>query len=87
MWDALISDLASRGVVPAGMTAKALRSSCASWVADEFGPLEAARRLGHLSTATTTKHYSRPMPVRDRDMAAFLDGKKVKERPIKRLAS
>jgi integrase len=86
VWNALVADLASRGIVPEGITPKALRSSCASWVADQFGPLEAGRRLGHSSTATTTKHYARPMPGRDRDVAVFLDGGKVENRPIKRRA-
>ena len=87
VWNPLRFALAERDVIPADLTPKSLRSSCATWVADQFGVIEAARRLGHSSTATTTKHYARPMAGRDRDVATFLDGKKVKTRPINRLAS
>lgn len=56
-----------------GVTPHALRATCATWVADSAGVLEAARRLGHARTSVTTRHYARPVQGRDRDAADQLD--------------
>jgi len=56
-----------------GVTPHALRATCATWVADSAGVLEAARRLGHARTSVTTRHYARPVQGRDRDVADQLD--------------
>ena len=52
-----------------GVTPHALRATCATWVADRAGVLEAAKRLGHARTSVTTRHYARPIEGRDRDVA------------------
>lgn len=51
------------------VTPHALRATCATWVADSAGVLEAAKRLGHARTSVTTRHYARPVEGRDRDVA------------------
>ena len=54
-------DAACRRVGLVGVTPHSLRASCASWVAESDGVLEAARRLGHSRSSVTTRHYARPM--------------------------
>jgi integrase len=54
-------DAACRRVGLVGVTPHSLRASCASWVAETDGVLEAARRLGHSRSSVTTRHYARPM--------------------------
>ena len=66
--DAACHRLGLRDVTP-----HSLRASCASWVAERDGVLEAARRLGHARTSVTTRHYARPMPGGDRAVADHLD--------------
>jgi integrase len=55
------------------VTPHSLRASCASWVAESDGVLEAARRLGHARSSVTTRHYARPMSGGDRAVADRLD--------------
>lgn len=55
------------------VTPHSLRASCASWVAETDGVLEAARRLGHARSSVTTRHYARPMAGGDRTVADRLD--------------
>ena len=55
------------------VTPHSLRASCASWVAESDGVLEAARRLGHARTSITTRHYARPMAGGDRTVADRLE--------------
>lgn len=66
-------DPAVRHIGLAGVTPHDLRATCASWVADTAGVLEAAKRLGHARTSVTTRHYARPVEGRDRDVATRLD--------------
>jgi integrase len=56
-----------------GVTPHSLRASCASWVAETDGVLEAARRLGHSRSSITTRHYARPMAGGDTTVADRLD--------------
>lgn len=56
-----------------GVTPHSLQASCASWVAESDGVLEAARRLGHSRSSITTRHYARPMTGDDSVMADRLD--------------
>jgi len=56
-----------------GVTPHSLRASCASWVAESDGVLEAARRLGHNRSSVTTRHYARPMTGGDAVVAERLD--------------
>jgi integrase len=65
--------LVADGVVRQRITPKDLRATCGSWVAASDGVLEAAKRLGHSNTATTTKHYARPIAGRDFKVANNLD--------------
>lgn len=66
-------DPAARAADLAGVTPHDLRATCASWVADSIGVLEAAKRLGHSRSSITTRHYARPVEGRDLDVAARLD--------------
>lgn len=51
-----------------------LRASHGSWVADKHGVMTAARRLGHSNGSVTTRHYARPVPGRDAEVAEAMDG-------------
>lgn len=66
-------DAACRRVGLVGVTPHSLRASCASWVAETDGVLEAARRLGHSRSSVTTRHYARPMAGGDTVVADRLD--------------
>lgn len=66
-------DAACRRVGLVGVTPHSLRASCASWVAESDGVLEAARRLGHSRSSITTRHYARPLAGGDRVVADRLD--------------
>ena len=73
VWNPIVRGLVKEGTLRALIVPKDLRASCGSWVAAENGVLEAAKRLGHSSTATTTKHYARPLAGRDVVVAKNLD--------------
>lgn len=66
-------DAACRRLGLVGVTPHSLRASCASWVAESDGVLEAARRLGHSRSSITTRHYARPMTGGDAVVADRLD--------------
>lgn len=66
-------DAACRRLGLEQVTPHSLRASCASWVAESDGVLEAARRLGHARSSVTTRHYARPMAGGDRTVADRLD--------------
>jgi len=66
-------DAACQRVGLVGVTPHSLRASCASWVAESDGVLEAARRLGHSRSSVTTRHYARPMTGGDSVVAQRLD--------------
>ena len=55
------------------VTPHSLRASCAFWVAESDGVLEAARRLGHARSSVTTRHYARSLAGGDREVADRLD--------------
>ncbi|MCQ4083150.1 site-specific integrase [Streptomyces sp. RB6PN25] len=46
-----------------------LRASHATWVADQYGVMTAAHRLGHSNASVTTRHYARPAVGRDAQVA------------------
>jgi integrase len=50
-----------------------LRASHATWVAEAFGVMAAAERLGHAHASVTTRHYARTLPGRSAQVAAGLD--------------
>lgn len=60
-----------------GVTPHALRATCASWVAEQHGVLEAARRLGHSSASVTTRHYARALHGGDEGVAVALDVRRL----------
>jgi len=72
-WNPAMKKLVAEGAVSQRITPKDLRATCGSWVAASDGVLEAAKRLGHSNTATTTKHYARPIAGRDFKVANNLD--------------
>lgn len=76
-------DPATRAADLDGVTPHDLRATCASWVADTAGVLEAAKRLGHSRSSITTRHYARPVQGRDLDVATRLDAlrRRSQQRP------
>jgi integrase len=46
-----------------------LRASHGTWVADRYGVMTAAHRLGHSNASVTTRHYARPVAGRDDQVA------------------
>ncbi|SCE07773.1 Phage integrase family protein [Streptomyces sp. BpilaLS-43] len=50
-----------------------LRASHGTWVADRYGVMTAAHRLGHSNAGVTTRHYARPVAGRDDQVAAASD--------------
>ncbi|MFJ6130586.1 tyrosine-type recombinase/integrase [Streptomyces griseoviridis] len=50
-----------------------LRASHGTWVADKYGVMTAAHRLGHSNASVTTRHYARPVAGRDDQVAAAAD--------------
>ncbi|PAZ09907.1 site-specific integrase [Streptomyces sp. SA15] len=50
-----------------------LRASHGTWVADRYGVMTAAHRLGHSNASVTTRHYARPVAGRDDQVAAASD--------------
>jgi integrase len=50
-----------------------LRASHGTWVADKYGVMTAARRLGHSNASVTTRHYARPVAGRDDQVAEASD--------------
>ncbi|MBB4714017.1 hypothetical protein BJ965_003899 [Streptomyces luteogriseus] len=50
-----------------------LRASHGTWVADKFGVMTAAHRLGHSNASATTRHYARPVAGRDDQVAEAAD--------------
>ncbi|WP_432165027.1 tyrosine-type recombinase/integrase [Streptomyces sp. bgisy031] len=50
-----------------------LRASHGTWVADKYGVMTAAHRLGHSNASVTTRHYARPVAGRDDQVAEAAD--------------
>ncbi len=50
-----------------------LRTSHGTWVADRYGVMTAAHRLGHSNASVTTRHHARPLAGRDDQVAAASD--------------
>jgi integrase len=50
-----------------------LRASHGTWVADRYGVMTAAHRLGHSNASVTTRHYARPIAGRDGQVAEAAD--------------
>lgn len=65
-----------KAVAAAGLknvTPHDLRASHGTWVADRFGVMTAAHRLGHSNASVTTRHYARPVAGRDTEVADASD--------------
>lgn len=71
----------------AGVTPHALRATCASWVAEQHGVLEAARRLGHSSASVTTRHYARALDGGDLAVADALQARRGVDGPAHAMPS
>ncbi|MEU8752002.1 tyrosine-type recombinase/integrase [Streptomyces chartreusis] len=56
-----------------GVTPHDLRASHGTWVADRYGVMTAAHRLGHSNASVTTRHYARPVNGRDDQVAEAAD--------------
>ncbi len=56
-----------------GVTPHDLRASHGTWVADRYGVMTAAHRLGHSNASVTTRHYARPVAGRDGQVAEAAD--------------
>ncbi|MEU6454507.1 hypothetical protein [Streptomyces sp. NPDC047065] len=50
-----------------------LRASHGTWVADRYGVMAAAHRLGHSNASVTTRHYARPVAGCDDQVAEAAD--------------
>jgi integrase len=50
-----------------------LRASHGTWVADRYGVMTAAHRLGHSNASVTTRYYARPVAGRDDQVAEAAD--------------
>jgi integrase len=57
----------------ADVTPHDLRASHGTWVADRYGVMTAARRLGHANASVTTRHYARPVAGRDAQVADAME--------------
>ncbi|MFK0062342.1 tyrosine-type recombinase/integrase [Streptomyces werraensis] len=57
----------------ADVTPHDLRASHGTWVADRYGVMTAAHRLGHSNASVTTRHYARPVAGRDDQVAEASD--------------
>ncbi|GAA4657399.1 tyrosine-type recombinase/integrase [Streptomyces chumphonensis] len=55
------------------LTPHDLRASHGTWVADRYGVMTAAHRLGHSNASVTTRHYARPVAGRDSEVADASD--------------
>jgi len=86
-WRTWTWDPAAKVAGLSGVTPHALRATCGSWVAEEHGVLEAARRLGHSSASVTTRHYARPLDGGDLAVAEALDGRRTASGPSLRAAA
>lgn len=56
-----------------GVTPHDLRASHGTWIAEHFGVMAAAKRLGHANASVTTRHYARASARSDDGVAEGLD--------------
>ncbi|MFI8498351.1 tyrosine-type recombinase/integrase [Streptomyces sp. NPDC085524] len=73
-WRKACFDPAVKAAGLTDVTPHDLRASHGTWVADRFGVMTAARRLGHSNASVTTRHYARPVDGRDAQVADASDG-------------
>ncbi|WP_347560414.1 tyrosine-type recombinase/integrase [Streptomyces sp. AcH 505] len=55
------------------LTPHDLRASHGTGVADRYGVMTAAHRLGHSNASVTTRHYAHPVAGRDAEVASASD--------------
>ncbi|MFJ3962028.1 tyrosine-type recombinase/integrase [Streptomyces sp. NPDC090036] len=72
-WRKACFDPAVKAAGLTDVTPHDLRASHGTWVADQFGVMTAARRLGHSNASVTTRHYARPVDGRDAQVADASD--------------
>ncbi|MFF9219932.1 tyrosine-type recombinase/integrase [Streptomyces viridosporus] len=72
-WRKAYFDPAVSAVGLTDVTPHDLRASHGTWVADRYGVMTAAHRLGHSNASVTTRHYARPVAGRDDQVAEAAD--------------
>ncbi|MEU9329511.1 site-specific integrase [Streptomyces canus] len=72
-WRKAYFDPAVSAVGLTDVTPHDLRASHGTWVADKYGVMTAAHRLGHSNASVTTRHYARPVAGRDDQVAEASD--------------
>ncbi|WP_371670386.1 site-specific integrase [Streptomyces sp. NBC_00289] len=72
-WRKAYFDPAVLGAGLTDVTPHDLRASHGTWVADKYGVMTAAHRLGHSNASVTTRHYARPVAGRDDQVAEASD--------------
>jgi len=72
-WRKAYFDPAVSAVGLIDVTPHDLRASHGTWVADRYGVMTAAHRLGHSNASVTTRHYARPVAGRDDQVAEAAD--------------
>ena len=73
-WRKAYFDPAVKAAGLTDVTPHDLRASHGTWVADKYGVMTAAHRLGHSNASVTTRHYARPVAGRDDEVATASDG-------------
>ena len=69
-WRRTYFDPAVEAAALTDVTPHDLRASHATWVADAYGVMAAARRLGHSNASVTTRHYARAPHGKDKDLVS-----------------
>ena len=72
-WRKACFDPAVKAAGLSDVTPHDLRASHGTWVADRYGVMTAARRLGHSNASVTTRHYARPVAGRDAEVAKGME--------------
>jgi integrase len=72
-WRRSVFDPAAEAAGFEGVTPHDLRASHGTWIAERFGVMAAAKRLGHANASVTTRHYARASAGSDEGVADGLD--------------
>ena len=72
-WRRSVFDPAAVAAGFQGVTPHDLRASHGTWIAERFGVMAAAKRLGHANASVTTRHYARASAGSDEGVAEGLD--------------
>ncbi len=72
-WRRSVFDPAAAAAGFDSVTPHDLRASHGTWIAERFGVMAAAKRLGHANASVTTRHYARASAASDEGVADGLD--------------